>query len=193
MEYLAGDAASSIDKGQRFVSGHRLLLFGNHGSLGRESDPQSSRFCPDHRRVRSGFKPEKYQRFLPIGCRSGKCPTSGFSFSGWAPGQMTSWLSRFYPLMIVFLYTMMRAAAVTEKANRVAPLVNSWKFHNSHHDDDDDGLWMDHERQYAVQYISQSRAGFFIRGSQLTVPTVQKLLYYLGAVSFALFSRLSAV
>ena len=52
---------------------------------------------------------------------------------------------------------------------------------------------MDYERQYVVQYISQSRAGFFIRGSQLTVPTVQKLLYYLGAVSFALFSRLSAV
>ena len=97
--------------------------------------------------------------------------------------------------MIAFLYTMMRAAAVTEKANRVAPLVNSWKFHKSHQDDDEGGggVWMDYERQYVVQYISQSRAGFFIRGSQLTVPTVQKLLYYLGAVSFALFSRLSAV
>lgn len=109
------------------------------------------------------------------------------------PGRMTSWLSRYYPLMIAFLYTMMRAAAVTEKANRVAPLVNSWKFHKSHQEDDETGVWMDHERQYVVQYISQSRAGFFIRGSQLTVPTVQKLLYYLGAVSFALFSRLSAV
>lgn len=106
---------------------------------------------------------------------------------------MTSWLSRYYPLMIAFLYTMMRAAAVTEKANRVAPLVNSWKFHKSHQEDDERGVWMDYERQYVVQYISQSRAGFFIRGSQLTVPTVQKLLYYLGAVSFALFSRLSAV
>lgn len=109
------------------------------------------------------------------------------------PGQMTSWLSRYYPLMIAFLYTMMRAAAITEKANRVAPLVNSWKFHKSHQEDDERGVWMDYERQYVVQYISQSRAGFFIRGSQLTVPTVQKLLYYLGAVSFALFSRLSAV
>eukprot|EP00438_Fugacium_kawagutii_P004127 Skav211251 [mRNA] locus=scaffold3676:61595:63206:+ [translate_table: standard] len=81
------------------------------------------------------------------------------------PGRLTAWLSRYYPLMIIFLYTMMRAAAVTEKASRVAPLVNSWKFdHGSEDEGEGAGLWMDHERQYAVQYISQSRAGFFIRG-----------------------------
>ena len=37
---------------------------------------------------------------------------------------VVNWLSRFYPLIIFFLYTLLRAAGVTEKASRVAPLVN---------------------------------------------------------------------
>ena len=49
----------------------------------------------------------------------------------------------------------MRAAEVTEKASRVAPLVNSWQFDH----DDGDCSWMDPGRQYAVQYMNQSRAG----------------------------------
>ena len=32
------------------------------------------------------------------------------------------------PSMLLFLYVLLRAAAVTEKASRVAPLVNSWTF-----------------------------------------------------------------
>lgn len=96
------------------------------------------------------------------------------------------WSSRFYPMVIFFLYTMVRAAAVTEKANRVAPLVNSWKFHG-----EEDGM-LSHGRQYAVQYIMQSRAGFYLGAAQLTFPHVQQIVYYFAAISFALFSRLLA-
>ena len=92
------------------------------------------------------------------------------------------WSSRFYPMVIFFLYTMVRAAAVTEKANRVAPLVNSWKF------EDEEGM-MSHGRQYAVQYIMQSRAGFYLNGAQLTFPHVQQIVYYFAAISFALVSN----
>ena len=81
---------------------------------------------------------------------------------------------------------MVRAAAVTEKANRVAPLVNSWKFHG-----EGDGM-LSHGRQYAVQYIMQSRAGFYLGAAQLTFPHVQQIVYYFAAISFALFSRLLA-
>ena len=65
-------------------------------------------------------------------------------------------LLRFYPLILFFLYSIMRAAEVTENASRVAPLVNSWQFD---HDDGSLTGWMDPGRQYAVQYINQSRAG----------------------------------
>ena len=33
-----------------------------------------------------------------------------------------------YPPSIYLLYALLRAAGVTEKASRVGPLVNSWKF-----------------------------------------------------------------
>ena len=39
-----------------------------------------------------------------------------------------NWLSMFYPLILFFLYTLLRAAQITENASRVAPLVNSWQF-----------------------------------------------------------------
>eukprot|EP00435_Cladocopium_sp_Y103_P021825 s1418_g5.t1 len=65
-----------------------------------------------------------------------------------------------------FLYTLMRAAAVTEKASRVSPLVNSWNFENIDGPDDLPD-WMDLERQYLVQYIIQSEAGFYIQGVRL--------------------------
>ncbi|CAJ1407625.1 unnamed protein product, partial [Effrenium voratum] len=68
----------------------------------------------------------------------------------------------------LFAYTMMRAAAVTEKASRVAPLVNSWKFESKKDS-------MDENRQYVVQYIIQSEAGFYMKGVRLTAGTVQKM------------------
>lgn len=100
---------------------------------------------------------------------------------------VANWLLRFYPLILFFLYSIMRVAEVTEKASRVAPLVNSWQFD---HDDGSLTGWMDPGRQYAVQYINQSRAGFYLRGTQLTMPTAQRISYYLAALSVALLSRL---
>eukprot|EP00438_Fugacium_kawagutii_P008017 Skav209168 [mRNA] locus=scaffold1137:385455:386678:- [translate_table: standard] len=45
--------------------------------------------------------------------------------------KVAEWLSMFYPLILFFLYTILRSAEVTESASRVAPLVNSWKFRES--------------------------------------------------------------
>ena len=99
---------------------------------------------------------------------------------------VVNWMSRFYPLFLFFLYVLMRAAHITEKASRVAPLVNSWNFEH----DEGEMPWMDRERQYAVQYINQSMAGFYLRGARLHVLDVQKIAYYFAAISFALLSRL---
>ena len=87
-----------------------------------------------------------------------------------------------------FLYTLMRAAAVTEKASRVSPLVNSWNFENIDGPDDLPD-WMDLERQYLVQYIIQSEAGFYIQGVRLRFFQVSKMCYYLGAILFAVVSQ----
>ena len=55
---------------------------------------------------------------------------------------VVNFLSRFFPLILFFLYCILRAAEVTEKANRVAPLVNSWQFQN----EDTETVWMDDAR-----------------------------------------------
>ena len=63
--------------------------------------------------------------------------TEGSPFEAFLPfACFTSWL---FPPVLLFLYAMMRAASVTEKASRVAPLVNSWTF-----DEELEGpAWMD--------------------------------------------------
>ena len=96
----------------------------------------------------------------------------------------TSWL---FPPVLLFLYSMLRAAGVTEKASRVAPLVNSWNFDND--EDDNVPSWMDLGRQYIVQYMIQSEAGFYLQGMRLHAFQVTKLCYYFAAFIFALFSR----
>ena len=92
------------------------------------------------------------------------------------------------PPNVFFLYTLMRAAAVTEKASRVSPLVNSWNFENVDGPDDLPD-WMDLERQYLVQYIIQSEAGFYIQGVRLRFFQVSKMCYYLSAILFAVVSQ----
>eukprot|EP00435_Cladocopium_sp_Y103_P072483 s363_g40.t1 len=42
--------------------------------------------------------------------------------------QTALWLGWLYPPTLFFFYAMLRAAAVTEKASRVGPLVNSWNL-----------------------------------------------------------------
>ena len=92
------------------------------------------------------------------------------------------------PPTVIFLYTMMRAAAVTEKASRVSPLVNSWTFEPSGQDPKVPE-WMDLGRQYVVQYINQSEAGFYMQGVRLRIFQVTKMCYYLGAILFAVVSQ----
>ena len=94
------------------------------------------------------------------------------------------------PPIIVFLYTMMRAAAVTEKASRVSPLVNSWTFEDKQpFGDEEEQVWMDLERQYLVQYINQSEAGFYVQGVKIRNFQVTKMCYYLGAILFTIVSQ----
>ena len=88
-----------------------------------------------------------------------------------------------FPPVLLFLYAMMRAASVTEKASRVAPLVNSWTFQGT------DTKWMDEGRQYMVQYMRQSEAGFYLQGMRLHVFQVTKLCYYFAAFMFAVLSK----
>ena len=100
----------------------------------------------------------------------------------------TFWL---LPPVVFFLYAMMRAAFVTEKASRVAPLVNSWTFES--HEPGHEGeiaQWMDLGRQYLVQYINQSEAGFYMQGVRIRIFQVTKMCYYVGAILFAVASRL---
>lgn len=97
------------------------------------------------------------------------------------------WMGWLYPPVLLFAYTMMRAAAVSEKASRVAPLVNSWKFEKQ--DSKQKAMLMDQDRQYVVQYIIQSEAGFYMKGVRLTAGSVQKMSYYFAAFTFSLFAR----
>lgn len=97
------------------------------------------------------------------------------------------WMGWLYPPVVLFAYTMMRAAAVSEKASRVAPLVNSWKFEKQ--GSGQKAMLMDHDRQYVVQYIIQSEAGFYMKGVRLTAGSVQKMSYYFAAFTFSVFAR----
>ena len=104
------------------------------------------------------------------------------------PGvQMAFFLGWLFPPVLLFLYSMMRAAGVTEKASRVAPLVNSWHFGDQ--EDDNVPSWMDLGRQYIVQYMVQSEAGFYVQGVRLHAFQVTKLSYYFAAFIFAVLSK----
>jgi len=96
------------------------------------------------------------------------------------------------PPSIIFLYTVMGAAAVTEKVTRVSPLVNSWDFAEMGGDvSEETEEWMNLGRQYLVQYINQSEAGFYMQGVRIRIFQVTKMCYYLGAVLFAVASQVS--
>lgn len=104
----------------------------------------------------------------------------------------TAWV---FPPVLLFLYVLMRAAGVTEKASRVAPLVNSWNLEVDEDmvDDTYSHDWMDLGRQYIVQYIKQSETGFYMHGVKLHGFQVTKLGYYFGAFVFAIISKIGWV
>lgn len=102
------------------------------------------------------------------------------------PLQAVLWLGWVYPPVLLLLYSLTRAAAVSEKCSRVAPFINSWDFPG----EEEECLESLHEgRQYIVQYIMQSEAGFYVKGVRLCNFTIMKLCYGFGALSFALLSH----
>lgn len=74
-----------------------------------------------------------------------------------------------------------KAAAVTEKCSRVPSLINSMCF---------EGEEINEDRQFVVQYITNSNAGFYVKGVRLTASMVIKLLYLCGAAVFGLATKL---
>jgi len=71
--------------------------------------------------------------------------------------------------MVAFMqYGQYRAAAVTERCSRAPALLNSFAV---------GGHEINFERQYLVQFILQSAAGFYVRGVRLTVFMMSKSTY----------------
>eukprot|EP00811_Abedinium_folium_P007262 NODE_1669_length_2406_cov_30.793769.p1 GENE.NODE_1669_length_2406_cov_30.793769~~NODE_1669_length_2406_cov_30.793769.p1 ORF type:complete len:654 (-),score=70.55 NODE_1669_length_2406_cov_30.793769:265-2226(-) len=84
------------------------------------------------------------------------------------------------PPMVLAHYTCFRAAAITEKCQRVPALVNSWDF---------GGESFDLMRQYAVRYVTDSAAGFYVKGVRINAFMALKFAYAFGAIVFALLTK----
>mmetsp|Transcript_43879 Transcript_43879/g.113331 ORF Transcript_43879/g.113331 Transcript_43879/m.113331 type:complete len:985 (+) Transcript_43879:49-3003(+) len=87
------------------------------------------------------------------------------------------WVGAEIPAIALALYAVFRAAAVTEKCSRVPAMINSWTF-----EDEGSGSMMDLSRQYVVQYIIHSAAGFYVMGVRLTAFQALKLSYFVVLV-----------
>eukprot|EP00811_Abedinium_folium_P031717 NODE_5183_length_1800_cov_3.346683.p1 GENE.NODE_5183_length_1800_cov_3.346683~~NODE_5183_length_1800_cov_3.346683.p1 ORF type:complete len:435 (+),score=53.89 NODE_5183_length_1800_cov_3.346683:84-1307(+) len=94
--------------------------------------------------------------------------------------QAPLWWVSCLPMMALTLYTCFRAAAITEKCQRVPALVNSWDF---------GGEGFEIIRQYTVRYITDSAAGFYVKGVRINALMALKLAYVFGTVMFALLTR----
>jgi hypothetical protein len=85
------------------------------------------------------------------------------------------------PNLFMSLICLVRAAAVTEKCSRVPALVNAVGVEEHPLDD---------ERQYFVQFIEQSAAGFYVNGIRFTASMVLKLSYISGMAAFAFAAQI---
>eukprot|EP00811_Abedinium_folium_P027067 NODE_4057_length_1942_cov_13.160882.p1 GENE.NODE_4057_length_1942_cov_13.160882~~NODE_4057_length_1942_cov_13.160882.p1 ORF type:complete len:467 (-),score=74.82 NODE_4057_length_1942_cov_13.160882:245-1645(-) len=103
------------------------------------------------------------------------------SITGFADAALF-WGSSGLPPMVLAHYTCFAAAAITEKCQRVPPLVNSWDFGGDH---------LDPTRQYVVRYISDSAAGFYVKGVRMSGLMAMKVAYAFGTVAFALLTKTS--
>eukprot|EP00928_Gymnodinium_smaydae_P006362 TRINITY_DN12247_c0_g1_i1.p1 TRINITY_DN12247_c0_g1~~TRINITY_DN12247_c0_g1_i1.p1 ORF type:complete len:743 (+),score=99.15 TRINITY_DN12247_c0_g1_i1:189-2231(+) len=105
-----------------------------------------------------------------------------FAGDGIPPGMSgVLWgLSQVPGILLAFL-ALFRGGAVTEKCSRVPSLMNTLRF---------EGSAINFERQYVVQYLEHSAAGFYIKGVRLTTYMVLKLAYLAGVVLFAFATRL---
>lgn len=93
------------------------------------------------------------------------------------------WAGWVSPLVALTLYAIFKAAAITEKCSRVPSLVNSWIRRG------EGGVEFDHQRQYMVQYIMHSSAGFYVKGVRLSAMWAWKMTYLMGVVVFTLASQ----
>lgn len=93
---------------------------------------------------------------------------------------MGLWAGWLLPPTALVFYVVFRAAAITEHCKRVPSLVNSWII--------EDGE-VDHEKQYAVQYIRHSSAGFYVKGVRLNATWAFKLSYMSGVLLFTLLTQ----
>merc|ERR1711972_231564 len=85
------------------------------------------------------------------------------------------------PLASSAAMVFVHAAAVTEKCSRMPSLVNSLTV---------EGRNIDRDRQYVVEFIANSTAGFYVKGVRLTAFMVMKLSYLCGAVVFGISMQL---
>eukprot|EP00931_Biecheleriopsis_adriatica_P105139 TRINITY_DN7970_c1_g2_i2.p1 TRINITY_DN7970_c1_g2~~TRINITY_DN7970_c1_g2_i2.p1 ORF type:complete len:623 (+),score=92.60 TRINITY_DN7970_c1_g2_i2:41-1909(+) len=76
------------------------------------------------------------------------------------------------------LYTVYKAAEVTEKCNRSICFINSLQR--------DSGPILDEQRSFLVRHMADSSAGFHIRGVKITSLIFLKLLYGTGALVAAI-------
>jgi len=74
----------------------------------------------------------------------------------------------------------LHAGAISYKCDRVPPLINSVSF----------GEGLDYGRQYVVQYIFNSKAGFYVSEVRITVDMVLKCSYIGVAICFAVTTRM---
>eukprot|EP00747_Dinoflagellata_sp_TGD_P023617 gnl/TRDRNA2_/TRDRNA2_129942_c2_seq1.p1 gnl/TRDRNA2_/TRDRNA2_129942_c2~~gnl/TRDRNA2_/TRDRNA2_129942_c2_seq1.p1 ORF type:complete len:513 (-),score=74.71 gnl/TRDRNA2_/TRDRNA2_129942_c2_seq1:84-1457(-) len=86
-------------------------------------------------------------------------------------------------LGVLTLVTLFKAALVSEKCARVPALVNSFIKHEK---------YIDHDRQFVVQYIANSAAGIYVKGVRLTAFMALKVTYILGALGVALFTHVAS-
>eukprot|EP00929_Paragymnodinium_shiwhaense_P000426 TRINITY_DN100677_c0_g1_i1.p1 TRINITY_DN100677_c0_g1~~TRINITY_DN100677_c0_g1_i1.p1 ORF type:complete len:1197 (+),score=182.03 TRINITY_DN100677_c0_g1_i1:245-3592(+) len=91
--------------------------------------------------------------------------------------RLISWL----PQVMLILFCLFKAAAVTEHCLRAPALVNSLIV------DQEDTI--NPERQYMVTYIEQSAAGFYVQGVRLTAFMVLKCTYLLVVVTFSFVAQ----
>lgn len=92
----------------------------------------------------------------------GKCPVSAL-----IPNAL---------LACMLIFAFLRAAAVTDECARVPALVNALFF----------GEHLDLNRQYVVEYIRNSAAGFYIFEVRINQAMVLKMIHTMGVVLFAL-------
>mmetsp|Transcript_20272 Transcript_20272/g.58790 ORF Transcript_20272/g.58790 Transcript_20272/m.58790 type:complete len:917 (+) Transcript_20272:33-2783(+) len=93
---------------------------------------------------------------------------------------LTFWPGWLVPPGALVFYFVFSAAAITEKCNRVPALVNSCML---------TGEEIDHQKQYVVQYIMHSAAGWYVQGVRLNATWALKMMYFFGVMLFSLLTQ----